>query len=211
MPRLIYMLDKQLYETAVNNSGPSNLTSLIKYFHLSPRTKQSVLNVITISSANLMSTSCFMLRKETSVFKRYRAQLIKHDLVKLFAGLLTSFNSKLQLNCLKFYASIAFECVEATRQILTTHYYEFSLVDLIAAYLSRENPPELQLYAAKCLTNLYRSGLLIENDFSTDFMMDSDNSAGSGLMALKLISNQLIRAKTMPALVRLVVRFSVIY
>ena len=235
MPKLIYLLDKQLYATnspssstaenstfaaKANNynnnynntdhnqyhqSVPSNLNLLIKFFHVSNRAKQTVLNIITISSVNLMSTSCFLLRKETSNFKRYRAILIKSEMVKLLAGLLTSFNTKLQLNCLKFYASISFECLEATRQILNTQYYEFGLVDLISSYLSRENQAELQLYAAKCLTNLYRSSLLIENDLSD--LMDTHSDIGGS--PLKLINNQLIRARTMPALVRLCVRFSV--
>jgi hypothetical protein len=231
MPKLIYLLDKQLYQAATDTGGAaraggnsttattdhsqyhqpaSNLNSLIKFFHVSSRGKQAVLNIITLSSVNLMSTSCFLLRKETSNFKKYRALLIKSDVVKLFAGLLTSFNAKLQLNCLKFYASISFECLEATRQILATQYYEFGLVDLISAYLSRENQTELQLYAAKCLTNLYRSSLLIENDLSE--LMDTqplDGSSRGVSSPLKLINNQLIRAKTMPALVRLCVRFSV--
>jgi hypothetical protein len=223
MPKLIYQLDKQLYRADQYATGggmdhsqyhqpAGNLNSLIKAFHVSSRAKQTVLNIITISSVNLMSTSCFLLRKETSNFKKYRALLIKSEMIKLFAGLLTSFNQKLQLNCLKFYASISFECLEATRQILAAHYYEFCLVDLISAYLSRENQTELQLYAAKCLTNLYRSSLLIENDLS-ELMetqpLDGSNSCGVS-SPLKMINNQLIRAKTMPALVRLCVRFSVI-
>lgn len=41
--------------------------------------------------------------------------------------------------------------------MLTCNYYEGTLIDLIGGYLSRENCAELQLYAAKCLTNLCRT------------------------------------------------------
>ncbi len=215
LPKLIYTLDKQLYYVKTTNKNETtNLNSLVYFLNLSQRTKQTVLNIFTISSTNLMSTSCFDLKKETSNFRKFRSILIKSDLIKHFSDFLTSLNTKLQLSCLKFYASISFECVESTRLILSTIFYDYSLIDLIGAYLSRENQNELQLYAAKCLTNLYRSSLLIENEINSG---SSSGGGGGGEedmnMNLKLLNSNshLIKSRTLPTLVRLCVRFSVKY
>lgn len=71
--------------------------------------------------------------------RNWRALVIRSDLVRLFAGLLTSLNTRVQLACLKFYHAVSFECFEAVRVIMTTSYYDCALLDLISAYLSREN------------------------------------------------------------------------
>lgn len=76
---------------------------------------------------------------DRSAVQSWRALVIKSDLIRLFAGLLTNLNARIQLACLKFYEAIAFECVDAVHAIMTTNYYECALIELIAAYLSREN------------------------------------------------------------------------
>jgi hypothetical protein len=96
-----------------------------------------------------------------SNLKRFRNDLTKSSAIKKFSCLLISSQTKVQLNVLKFYASICFESLEACKLILNADFYDVSLIELITTYLSRENVPELQLYAAKCLTNLCRCSLLI--------------------------------------------------
>lgn len=71
--------------------------------------------------------------------RNWRTLVFKSELVRLFAGLLTNLNARVQLACLKFYHAVSFECIDAARAIMTATYYDCALLDLIAAYLSREN------------------------------------------------------------------------
>ena len=87
--------------------------------------------------------------------------MIKSDAIKKFASLLISSHAKTQLNALKFYSAACFESVEACKLMLNVEFYDVSLLELISAFLSRENTTEMQLYAAKCLTNLCRCSLII--------------------------------------------------
>lgn len=97
------------------------------------------------------------MSKLNEQIKQNRSILIKSDCINKFAHLLTSLQEPVKLSVLKFYASISFENIEAMDLMLTCNYYESTLIDLIGAYLSSENCAELQLYAAKCLTNLCRT------------------------------------------------------
>lgn len=97
------------------------------------------------------------MSKLNEQIKQSRSILIKSDCINKFAHLLTSLQEPVQLSVLKFYTSISFESIEAMDLMLTCNYYEGTLIDLIGGYLSRENCAELQLYAAKCLTNLCRT------------------------------------------------------
>ena len=71
--------------------------------------------------------------------RNWRTLVIKSELIRLLAGLLTSLNARVQLACLKFYHAVSFECVDAARAIMTATYYDCALLELISAYLSREN------------------------------------------------------------------------
>ncbi len=51
--------------------------------------------------------------------------------------------------------------------MLNSDFYDVSLLELISAFLSRENTTEMQLYAAKCLTNLCRCSLLVTKSSQT--------------------------------------------
>lgn len=138
--------------------------------------------------------------------RNWRALVIKSDLMRLFAGLLTNLNPRIQLACLKFYHAVSFECVEAARIIMTTSYYDVALLDLISAYLSRENSAELQLYAAKCVTNLYRSSITHQQQQqqSSDPVLDQ-------VLGVLTSQHVLIKHKTLPALIRLASTYSAIY
>ena len=245
-PYLIYQLDKQLYASASINDNKSddfqqhypNLESLFKLFNYSSLSKQTVLNIVAISSVSLCYTSIRFNKNSTKTsvinrldenLKKFRSILIKSDVIKKFACLLTSLQPKIQLNALKFYASICFENSDASRLILTTNYYDMNLLDLISAYLSRENGPELQLYAAKCLTNLYRTSLMQNRTKTTNKAKDESlgMDASSILKAqdqnvdllakqssvFKLVSqkSQLIKLRTLPTLIRLCCTYSLSY
>jgi hypothetical protein len=247
-PYLIYQLDKQLYASASINDHKSdddnaqhhpNLESLFKLFNYSSLSKQTVLNIAAISSVALCYSSIRFNKNSTKTsatnrldehLKRFRAILIKSDVIRKFACLLTSLQPKIQLNALKFYASICFENTDASRLILTTNYYDMNLLDLISAYLSRENGPELQLYAAKCLANLYRTSLMqqsraktskaesLASDAASSILKAQDQNVESMLGAkpssvFKLVSqkSQLIKLRTLPTLIRLCCTYSLSY
>ena len=162
---LVYQLDKQLYSS-------NNLNLVLKYFPLTNQTKQTVLNILTISATSLcaasikfqfnsnLATSATFSRLDACL-RRFRSELIKSEAIKKFASLLISSHAKTQLNALKFYSAACFESVEACKLMLNVEFYDVSLLELISAFLSRENTTEMQLYAAKCLTNLCRCSLLI--------------------------------------------------
>lgn len=103
------------------------------------------------------------LTKVDEQLRLHRTLLLKSECISKFAHLLTSLLEPVQLQTLKFYSSICFENAEAARIVLSTSYYDYSLIDLISAYLSRENSAELQLNSAKCLTNLCRSLLKLSS------------------------------------------------
>ncbi len=161
VPSLIYTLDSSLY-AATNNTNLSTLDLLLKVFPISNLTKKAVIEIVSISSMFLTSTF-YSTTKHSRTAKiheeiaRRRQIIITSDCISRFANLLTSLLEPVQLSALKFYASVCFENVAALNLVLSCSYYECGLLDLISAYLSRENSPELQLYAAKCLTNMYRT------------------------------------------------------
>ena len=175
VPSLIYLLDKQLY--ACLNDSHHQLTCLhllLKVYSMSAVTKQTVIQIVSISSMFIATMLSASSRKQLNLktdrllkwdekIRRNRAVLVSSDCIGKFAYLLTSAAGQVQLNALKFYASVCFENVEALNLVLTTSCYDLSLLELISAYLSRENSAELQLYAAKCLTNLCRSLLILNN------------------------------------------------
>jgi hypothetical protein len=169
---LVYQLDKQLYSS-------NNLDLILKYFPLTNQTKHTVLNILTISAtclcaasikfqfnSNLATSNTTFARLDANL-RRFRNDLIKSDAIKKFASLLISSHAKTQLNALKFYAATCFESVEACKIMLNSDFYDVSLLELISAFLSRENTTEMQLYAAKCLTNLCRCSLLITKSSQT--------------------------------------------
>lgn len=200
-PTLIYQLDLALYQSENLNDIPPNLRSLIDHFNLNSTNKQTVLNIITISSFNLMISNSIKSHNDelNDANSRNRSFLIKSNLIYLFSGLLTSIQPRIQLNCLKFYTSVSFECLEATKLILNTSYYECALLDLISSFLSRENSSELQLYSAKCLTNICRSSLISKLD---DMDLDSNE------FKLVNFNSKLIKLKVLPTLIRLCSTYS---
>ena len=162
---LVYQLDKQLY--ALNN-----LELMLKHFSLTTQTKHAVLNILTISSTSLCAASVkFQFNANLSAsstssrldstLRRFRSDLTNSEVIQKLACLLVSSSAKIQLAALKFYSSVCFESLDACKRMLGAEFYGVSLLELISAYLSRENTPELQLQAAKCLTNLCRCSLLV--------------------------------------------------
>ena len=191
VPSLIFLIDSFLYSkspsphathTIVDPSSPY-LNSLLNIFSLSNTTKQTVINIMSISASNMLiasinsSPNSLLLKSSMSkskinrklnydiqcfnynrnVVRNFRYILINSGCIGKFAVLLTNLQPLVQLNALKFYASICFENYEAAISILNTSFCEMPLVDLISLYLSGDNSVELQLYAAKCLANLCRS------------------------------------------------------
>lgn len=198
---LIYQMDSTLYQTNSQRDFPSNLKSLIELYQLNNSIKQCILNIITISAFNLMIASSIKSNNghQNESNARHRSYLIKSNFIFLFAGLLISIQSKIQLNCLKFYAYMSFECLESVKTILNTSYYDCSLLDLISSFLSRENNNELQLYSAKCLTNICRSSLISKLD---DMDLDSNE------FKLVNFNSKLIKFKVLPTLIRLCSAYS---
>lgn len=227
-------LDAQLYFYDLSTKQSINLDTLEKLYNMNeapnadaPRLrliKTLILNMLTVSSVNLMHFST--LNKVPGEIFNYRTMLVKSHFVQLFAPLLLPLNgmtqTKTQLNCLKFYQSIAFECAEGARLILATSYYDYGLLDLISAYLSRENSAELQLYASKCIANLYRSSCLLlaspnANDEANDADEDGDGDGTDVMMNVTAAEsllhkhNSLVKLKTLPTLVRLCSTYSLNY
>lgn len=166
-PYLIFKLDHRLYDIDQSTQKSINIDTLLRLFSMSNFSKETILNIFSVSSQTL--TTLILLTEESSIrensikiniqqiISNRRNLLIKSDLIKIFSSLLVNTQSAIQLNVLKFYASISFESHESTRYILNTTFANTDLIDLIGAYLSRENCSELQLYSAKCLTNICRS------------------------------------------------------
>lgn len=198
---LIYQMDAIMYQTDSQSDFPQSLKSLIELYQLNNPIKQYILNIITISAFNLMISSSIKSNNEqqNESNARNRSYLIKSNFIFLFAGLLISIQSKIQLNCLKFYAYMSFECLESVKTILNTSYYNCSLLDLISSFLSRENNNELQLYSAKCLTNICRSSLISKLD---DMDLDSNE------FKLVNFNSKLIKFKVLPTLIRLCSTYS---
>ena len=235
VPSLVFFLDQVIY---TGQSLSSGLDILHKVFPLSNLTKQTVINIVSISSSSitysLTSTSRYIavnmkahsnkrpsrLYRLDEELRKRRSLLISTECVSKFCTLLTSFQPVVQLNTLKFYASICFENFEASKEILKSSYYEYSLLDLISSYLSRENSSELQLYAAQCLTNLCRSipsqhcSIKCKNEFlfdeSSNEMCEEETSELKQEHEITKLSfsSQLIRLKTLPTLVRLCCSYS---
>ncbi|RNA42716.1 armadillo repeat-containing 8 isoform X1 [Brachionus plicatilis] len=198
---LIYQMDCVLYRTDSRDDLPANLKSLIDLYQLNHSIKHYILNIITISAFNLMISSSIKSHSEeqNEANGRHRSYLIKSNFIFLFAGLLISIQSKIQLNCLKFYAYMSFECLESVKTILNTSYYDCGLLDLISSFLSRENNIELQLYSAKCLTNICRSSLISKLD---------DMDLDSAEFKLVNFNSKLIKFKVLPTLIRLCSAYS---
>lgn len=198
---LIYQMDSVLYRVENQIDLPVNLKSLIDLYQLNSPIKHYILNIITISAFNLMISSSIKsnIEKQNESNARNRSYLIKSNFIFLFAGLLISIQSKIQLNCLKFYAYMSFECLESVKTILNTSYYDCALLDLISSFLSRENNTELQLYSAKCLTNICRSSLISKLD---DMDLDSNE------FKLVNFNSKLIKFKVLPTLIRLCSTYS---
>jgi hypothetical protein len=135
------------------------LISLLPFSSVSQQKINSSSINIENRTENIKSrnTTYFRLVKIDEQLRKNRNLLLKSECINKFAHLLTSLLEPVQLHTLKFYSSICFENAEAARIVLATNYYDYSLIDLISAYLSRENSAELQLKAAICLTNLCRS------------------------------------------------------
>lgn len=179
VPSIVYIIDMQLY-SPVDKNGLTCLDLFLKVYPMSNLTKRTVIQIVSISSTfltNILTSSNRYIdeankstnRKHVRIvklneqIKLNRSTLLKSDCINKFAHLLTSLLEPVQLNVLKFYASICFENIEAVNLLLSCNYYECSLLDLISAYLSRENSAELQLYAAKCITNLCRNIQTLNN------------------------------------------------
>lgn len=196
VPSLIYTMDKQLYSCVDDQNELTCLDLLLKVYPISNLTKKTVIQVVSISSTLLTtllaSSNRFVnepispsnrrsirMCKLNEQIKQNRSILIKSDCINKFAHLLTSLQKQVQLSVLKFYASISFESIEAMDLLLTCNYYECTLIDLIGAYLSRENCAELQLYAAKCLTNLCRTVQILTNSRKLNDMVKLRMSCSS--------------------------------
>ncbi len=166
-PYLIFKLDDHLYHIDQNTQILININTLLKLFSISNFSKETILSIISVSSQILSTLIMFTEEsslKENSlnndiqqIINNRRNLLIKSDVIKIFAVLLVNLQPAIQLNVLKFYASISFESHDSVKLILTTTLANTNLIDLISAYLSRENCSELQLYSAKCLTNICRT------------------------------------------------------
>lgn len=138
------------------------LTILVKLINLTNITRECVISIF--------SNTC-----ET---KEQQNLLISHGSIPNFASLLSNSVTSIQLSTLKFFTALCYSNKEAAKIILNTVIVDRSLCEIIAAYLSRDKQIELQLYASKCLTNLYRCDVI-----------DS--------------KNPLILNKTLPTLIRL--------
>ena len=262
VPSLIYLLDKQLY--ACLNDSHHQLTCLhllLKVYSMSAVTKQTVIQIVSISSMFIATMLSASSRKQLNLktdrllkwdekIRRNRAVLVSSDCIGKFAYLLTSAAGQVQLNALKFYASVCFENVEALNLVLTTSCYDLSLLELISAYLSRENSAELQsrrdykfkrLLLAEETADSCDESDHIENDELYDDESEvsdtepalvtrpneeEEEEASKNLMTLaseavelkldnlyKLVdsSSYLIRAKTLPTLIRLCCTYSINY
>lgn len=142
---------KNLYSTYFNELtntkciySVNSIKLLLKLFNISLKTKEYIIE--------LLSNTC--LTKENQVL------LINSGAIPLFSCLLKHTTSNIQLITLKFYNSISFDSQESCKIMLNTIYNEHSLSDIISLYLSRDKSNEIQLYAAKCLTNMAHSGTL---------------------------------------------------
>jgi len=162
---------KNLYKPfSINSNGanheciykPTVLKMLFRLYGLSNSTKESVIE--------LFASTCSSAESQR--------MLLECGAVPIFASLLTSPIPGVQLAALKLFNALSFENRDASKMIHSTIFVDCSLSEIVATCLSRDKPIEVQLYAAKCLTNLCRSQIV---DFSC----------------------ALIKMKTLPALIRL--------
>lgn len=166
-----------IYEIADTTAAITNLSSvssndclyqlhviqlLFKLFTLTNVTKECVINIF----ANTCET------------KQQQHLLIECGAIPIFSCLLTSNVSNVQLSALKFFTVLCYENREACKILLNTIYIDRNLCEIIGTYLSRDKPIEIQLYAAKCITNLCRCDVVE-------------------------YKNALIQFKTLPTLIRL--------
>ena len=120
------------------------LAMLLKIFNLTNTTKECVISIF--------SNTC-----ET---KEQQNLLISHGAIPNFASLLSNSAASIQLSTLKFFTALCYSNKEASNIILNTIFVDRNLCEIIATYLSCDKQFEFQLYASKCLTNLYRCDAL---------------------------------------------------
>ena len=122
-----------------------------------------------------------------------------------------------QLRVLMFYALLAFESGETAQHIMAAACGKHRIVDLISAHLSRDLSATLQLYAAKCLVNVYRAffndASLVNNLKQQQQQTGAAASASASSSSSFLIqhTNQLFRFHVLPTLVRLCHTYSLEY
>lgn len=84
--------------------------------------------------------------------------------IPLLARLMTTQYAILQIPALKCLASMCFTNRSVSDIAVTAKYKERYLLDILTTLLSRANPVEVQLGAARCLTYLHRSGSISSTD-----------------------------------------------
>ena len=154
-----FLFESSLYDSLYQRQV---LQILLKLFNLTSITKECVINIF----ANTCET------------KEQQNLLISYGSIQNFASLLTSIVTSIQLSTLKFFTALSYANKDAAKIILNTNFDDKNLCEIIATYLSRDKQMELQLYASKCLTNVYRCDVI-----------DS--------------KSPLIQLKTLPTLIRL--------
>ncbi|XP_046676020.1 armadillo repeat-containing protein 8-like [Homalodisca vitripennis] len=122
--------------------------------HLLTLTMQSITNQICVTT--IFSCSC----------KRFEQQhaLCDRGIVPTLAALLCSPHSAVLMPTLLCLTNLTYENPKVSYTVITASFGGKSIPDLVVRLVERDRPTEMQLAAARALTNLHRAGALTAED-----------------------------------------------
>lgn len=82
----------------------------------------------------------------------------------LLAALLSVQNSSVRIPVLACLASMCWNNQNVANMVANTTYKDVKVSSILATLIGRDRPIEMQLEAARCLTNLHRAGAISSND-----------------------------------------------
>lgn len=82
----------------------------------------------------------------------------------VLASLLSVDHPSVRIPVVTCLASMCFDNRDVAKEIVNTMYKDIKITEYLAGMVSREKPTEMQLEAARCLTNLHRANAISAND-----------------------------------------------
>ncbi|XP_022910003.1 armadillo repeat-containing protein 8-like isoform X2 [Onthophagus taurus] len=108
--------------------------------------------------ATILSTACRCMMEQNSLCSVGAPQIL--------ASVLAIPNTEIRVAVLKCLSAMCFENRTVASEVAgaTSRYGSVQVLNLLTSLVSRDKPVEMQLEAAKCLTNIYRAGAIQSSD-----------------------------------------------